>query len=283
MLNFKTNMLKSRWAPVDQLDRSSDYGSEGWGFESSRARHNVMKKLFVILVFLLFPQLSIAERVDIFKFTKEELSSLKSHSLKKKTDYSVLVDQNGKCVAANDTDLLKLESENAKEGLKIVKDGNVGCLKAEAQGQASGLGKEIKIDLNKTPFLNITWKVEQGLKGLKENTKKGHDFAARVSVIKETGSLPWQKNVMNYVFSSNEKTNSHWVGPYRKQIHDYVASSLIDNPEGSWVTVKLNVKEHFKEFFEKDYDEIDGVAIMTDTDNSKKMAVSYYKEVYFSD
>jgi hypothetical protein len=26
------------WAPVAQLDRASDYGSEGWGFESLRAR-----------------------------------------------------------------------------------------------------------------------------------------------------------------------------------------------------------------------------------------------------
>ncbi len=26
-------------APVAQLDRASDFGSEGWGFESSRAHH----------------------------------------------------------------------------------------------------------------------------------------------------------------------------------------------------------------------------------------------------
>ncbi len=26
-----------KFAPVAQLDRASDYGSEGWGFESSRA------------------------------------------------------------------------------------------------------------------------------------------------------------------------------------------------------------------------------------------------------
>ncbi|MFL2525484.1 MAG: DUF3047 domain-containing protein [Pelagibacteraceae bacterium] len=40
-------------------------------------------------------------------------------------------------------------------------------MKAEAEGQASGLGREIKVDLNKTPFLNITWKVEQGIPGIK--------------------------------------------------------------------------------------------------------------------
>ena len=53
---------------------------------------------------------------------------------------------------------------------------------------ASGLGKEIEIDLNKTPFLNISWKVEKDLTGIVENTKKGHDFAARVFVVKKTGA-----------------------------------------------------------------------------------------------
>ena len=87
---------------------------------------------------------------------------------------------------------------------------------------------------------------------------------------------------MNYVFSSNEKTNSYWQGPYKKQIIDYVASSLVDEKINTWVTVRLNVKEHFKEYLNMDINEIDGVAIMTDTDNTKKKAVSYYKNIYFS-
>ena len=244
-----------------------------------------MKKIsFIIAVLFFSPNHLFAERVDIFQFTKEELSQLKSHSLKKKTDYSILMDQGGKCVAAKDSDLLKLESKNTKaeDNLKIVQDESGGCLKAEAKGQASGIGIEIKVDLNKTPFINITWKIEQGVEGVKENTKKGHDFAARISVVKETGALPWQKKVMNYVFSSNEKMNTHWVGPYQKQIIDYVASSLVDQPLNTWVTVKLNVKDHFKKFLDMDLDEIDGVVIMTDTDNTDQKAIAYYKDIYFS-
>jgi len=212
-------------------------------------------KLFVrFLIFIFFAtEMSLSsEKINIFNFNDNDLTKFKSHSIKKKTNYS------------------------------IIKENGESYLKAEAEGQASGLGREIKVDLNKTPFLNITWKVEQGIPGIKENSKKGHDFAARVSVIKEIGSLPWQKKAMNYVFSSNEKTNSHWMGPYRKQIIDYVASSLVDSKENSWVTVKLNVKEHFKKFLDLDLAEIDGVAIMTDTDNTKQKAVSYYKNIYFS-
>ena len=244
-----------------------------------------MKKILLIIsLFFSNSHMLWAERIDIFQFTEQELSTLKSHSLKKKTDYSILVDQNGTCVASKDSDLLKLQTKNTKaeDSLKIVQDELGGCLKAEAQGQASGIGKEIKIDLEKTPFINITWKVEQGISGIEESTKKGHDFAARVAVIKETGALPWQKNAMNYVFSSNKKTDTYWVGPYRKQVIDYVASSLLDQPLNSWVNVKLNVKEHFKQFLNMDLSHIDGVVIMTDTDNTDKKAIAYYKNIYFS-
>ena len=241
-----------------------------------------MKTLVHFLFFiLLFNNVSFSrEKVVVFQFTQDELSKLKSHSFKKKTDYSILIDQNGTCTASENSDLFKLKSKDSKDfNLSIETNG---CLKAEAEDQASGLGKEIKVNLNKMPYLNITWKIEQGLAGIKEDSKSGHDFAARVSVIKELGSLPWQKNVMNYVFSSNKKTDSHWTGPYRKQITDYVASSLVDSKVNTWVTVKLNVKEHFKKFFNLDLGEIDGVAIMTDTDNTKRKAVSYYKNIYFS-
>ena len=63
---------------------------------------------------------------------------------------------------------------------------NGNFLKAKAENAASGLGKEVKINLDKTPFINITWKIEKDLAGIKENTKKGHDFAARVFAIKKT-------------------------------------------------------------------------------------------------
>ena len=50
----------------------------------------------------------------------------------------------------------------------------------------------------------------------------------------------------------------------------------------TWVTVKANVKEHFKKFHNLDVNELTGVAIMTDTDNSKLKAISYYQNIYFS-
>ena len=86
-------------------------------------------------------------------------------------------------------------------------------LKSVADNAASGLGKEIKIDLNKTPFINISWKIEKDLSGIKENTKKGHDYAARVFVVKKTGATPLSNRAINYVFSSNNEVGLNWPSP----------------------------------------------------------------------
>ena len=49
-----------------------------------------------------------------------------------------------------------------------------------------------------------------------------------------------------------------------------------------WVTVKANVKKDFKKFHDLDVNEINGIAIMTDTDNSKLTAITYYQNIFFS-
>ena len=49
-----------------------------------------------------------------------------------------------------------------------------------------------------------------------------------------------------------------------------------------WVTVKANVKDDFKKFHNLDVNELDGIAIMSDTDNSKQKSITYYQNIYFS-
>ena len=198
--------------------------------------------------------LSIAEEVKVFDFTEEELGTLKVRKVRganKKTEYSVGNNENGN------------------------------FLKAVANSAASGLGKEIKINLNKTPFLNITWKVEKDLKGIDERSKKGHDYAARVFVVKKTGATPLSNRAMNYVFSSNDNVNDFHPSPYTKKSIDYVLATTKEHLN-EWITVKVNVKKHFQKFHDLDLDEINGIAIMADTDNSKLKSVSYYQNIYFS-
>ena len=143
------------------------------------------------------------------------------------------------------------------------------------------MGKEVLIDLSKTPFINITWKVEKDLSGIIENSKKGHDYAARVFVIKKTGATPLSNRAINYVFSSNNIVGFNSPSPYTKKSIDNVLASTKNNLN-EWVTVKANVKEDFKKFHNLDVNELDGLAIMSDTDNSKMKSITYFQNIYFS-
>ena len=133
----------------------------------------------------------------------------------------------------------------------------------------------IKIDLNKTPFINITWKIEKDIPGIDETAKKGHDFAARVFVIKKTGATALSNRAVNYVFSSNQDVGSNSPSPYTKKSVDNVLATTKTNLN-EWVTVKANVKKDFKKFHNLDVNELDGIAIMSDTDNSKQKSCLLY-------
>ncbi len=214
---------------------------------------NIFTKISILIFITIGTGYS--NEIKVFNFTKDEISNLevrKVRGAENKTIYTIGLNENGN------------------------------FLKAVADNAASGLGKEVKIDLNKTPFINITWKIEKDLSGIKENTKKGHDFAARVFAVKKTGATPLSNRAINYVFSSNNEIGFNSPSPYTKKSIDNVLASTKNNLN-EWVTVKANVKEDFKRFHNLNVDELDGLAIMSDTDNSKMKAIAYYQNIYFSE
>ena len=213
---------------------------------------NMLIKIFIIWSAIF--SISFASEINIFDFTNEELAKL---------------------------DVRKVRGADNKTIYTVGSNENGNFLKAIADNAASGLGKEVKIDLNKTPFINITWKIEKDLRGIKENTKKGHDYAARVFVIKKTGATPLSNRAINYVFSSNNEVGANFPSPYTKKSIDNVLASTKDNLN-EWVTVKANVKEDFKRLHDLDVNELDGLAIMSDTDNSKMKSIAYFQNIYFS-
>ena len=214
----------------------------------------MFKFFYIFITSLIFLNSALAENVNIFKFTEQELSEL---------------------------DVRKVRGADNKTVYTVGSNENGNFLKAVADNAASGLGKEVKIDLNKTPFIKITWKIEKDLQGINENSKKGHDFAARVFAVKKTGATPLSNRAINYVFSSNSTVGQSWPSPYTKKSIDNVLATTKDNLN-EWVTVKANVKEDFKKFHDLDVNELDGLAIMADTDNSKMKSISYFQNIYFS-
>lgn len=195
---------------------------------------------------------AMVDRVSISNFDKQNLKGWQQKSFAGKTNYQI-TEENGRKV-----------------------------LVADSMATASGLGKKIKVDLKKTPYINWSWKIDNTLDGLDETTKAGDDYVARLYVVKSGGPLLWKTKALNYVWSSNQSQEQIWRNAFQPKNAIMLAVRGNKDQPGQWVTEKRNVLEDFKKAFGKDIDKIDAIAIMTDTDNSKREASATYGEIYFT-
>jgi len=165
------------------------------------------------------------------------------------------------------------------------------AVKAQSNGAGSGLFLKKRIDLQKTPFINWRWLVEQKLSGLNERQKKGDDYIARIYIVIDGGIAVWKSKSVNYVWSSNQARNQVWNNPFAGNKVKMISVRGKDDTLGQWFSEKRNVYQDLIKYFGDKgsakanlnaYRFIDAVAIMTDTDNSKKKAESFYGDVVFS-
>jgi hypothetical protein len=154
-------------------------------------------------------------------------------------------------------------------------------LEAVSKHSASALYKKIKVDINNTPYLNWSWRVDHALPQLNEKEKNGDDYAARIYVVFKTGFTPLSAKALNYIWSSNSITDTHWPNAFTEKAIMIPLRSKQDET-GTWQTEKVNIKEDLMKYFGKIPQYIDGVALMTDTDNSKSNASASYGDIYFS-
>jgi hypothetical protein len=214
-----------------------------------------MKSVFVFCLLFAISCFGVSQTNDLLvaigNFSRGELSGWQEKVFNRKTDYTL--------VQIDDKTVVRAESHQA----------------------ASGLFKEIRVDLEKTPFLNWSWKIEQPLASRDEKIKAGDDFAARVYVVIKTGSWFWNLNAINYVWSSLNPIDSRWPNATTSKAW-VIAVETGNRQAGQWKYEKRDVRQDYLDCFKQEIRYIDSVAIMTDTDNTGSSAVAYYGDIYFS-
>ena len=152
---------------------------------------------------------------------------------------------------------------------------NQSIIRAESDNTASGLFYEERINLDKTPYLSWSWRVEKFPALDNEKTKSGDDYAARIYIVIKDGWTPLGTKAVNYVWSQQSPLEASWPNPFAGDKAMMLAVQQGSSDSG-WVMEKRNLKEDLKRLFGKDFQYIDGIAIMTDTDNTGSSAISYY-------
>ncbi len=208
----------------------------------------------VLLLCFMFslPASARQKKVYIGKFSEKSLSSWQEKQFAGKTHYSFYDDE--------------------QKGWVI---------QARSDGSASGLLRQVVVDIRETPYLNWSWRVEQVPDVKDEKTEEGDDYPARVYVIFKGGFWFWKTEALNYVWNSSYPRGESWSSAFTKNAQMMALQSK-SSPHGVWVAEKRNVQKDILACFGLEPEIIEGIAIMTDTDNSGSRAVAYYGDIFFS-
>ncbi|MBA3028262.1 MAG: DUF3047 domain-containing protein [Desulfobacteraceae bacterium] len=168
-----------------------------------------------------------------------------------------------------------------KTAYQITSLENESVMEAQSQNSASGLFKKVRIDLKKYPYLNWRWRIENRTGIGNEKIKSGDDYAARVYVVIDGGIFVWRTRALNYVWAYGAEVET-WENAFAGKNAMMMALRTRQDDTSTWYVEKRNVYLDLKKVFGKEFQFIDAVAIMTDTDNSRGKMTAYYGDLYFS-
>jgi hypothetical protein len=185
-------------------------------------------------------------------------------------------------------------------------------LLAESAASASGLYKEIDVDLRKTPLLRWRWRVDGVLNKGDATRKDGDDYPARVyvtfafdpatasffervkhkAVVFIYGKAP--SKAITYIWANKLPKGSAVPNPYTDKAM-MVAVESGAGLAGEWVSEERNVYDDYKRYFGGEASgeptgelppgslpKVTSIAVMTDTDNTGGTARAGYDDLEFS-
>ncbi len=181
---------------------------------------------------------------------------------------------------------------------EVVKDGGVTIVKAVSEASASGLTKPVVIDPKEYPIVRWRWKIDNVLKGSDVTLKAGDDFPARlyITFAYDPDKVSFGKKLkykagrvifgdipigaINYVWETKAPVGTIIDNAYT----DFVKMIVVESgPQkiGMWINEERNIYEDYKKAFGEEPPMINGVAIMSDTDNTQERATAFYGDIMF--
>ncbi len=170
---------------------------------------------------------------------------------------------------------------NGETRYQLVRHKDTQVLEAQCRNSASGLVRKQKIDLNTTPLMHWSWRVDNIYEDIDETRREGDDYPASLYVAVQTGLTILSVRALHYVWSSNQPQDSSWHSAYTDNVIQVAVRSGQDARAGRWYTEARNVKEDFKRYFDLDVEQIDSISLMSDCDNSEGEGRAFYGDILF--
>ncbi|MEW6764547.1 MAG: DUF3047 domain-containing protein [Pseudomonadota bacterium] len=177
-------------------------------------------------------------------------------------------------------------------------DGHV-VIRADSRSAASALIREIRIDPRDYPIIRWRWKVAGLIPGSDPRHKAGDDYPARLYITFDVppdrlgfgerlgyeaarlfyGGTP-PLGALNYIWASAGTPGEIIPNAYSSRARMIVVRSG-PGQTGHWLEEERNVLEDYRRAFGEEPPPINGVAIMTDTDDTGGSATAWYGDIVF--
>jgi hypothetical protein len=182
----------------------------------------------------------------------------------------------------------------------LQRDADRWVLRAESEAGASGLYRPVVLDPAVYRVLTWRWRIDNLVRGSDPRHRAGDDYPARVYVafridparatLRERaqygayrliyGRYP-PRVALNYVWTTAVPEGTVLDSAYTDRAKIIVVRSGPDQV-GRWVTETRDVYEDYRRVVGGAPPLIEGVALMTDTDDTGERAVAYYADIAFA-
>jgi hypothetical protein len=178
-------------------------------------------------------------------------------------------------------------------------DGGRFAVHARSSAAASGLIRRIAIDLHTHPILTWRWKVDGVVPGSDPSSKAGDDYAARIYIAFrfEPEHVPLLRRLkfraaqlllpelpygaLNYIWATAIPAGTTVDSAYAGDFVKLIAVQSGAGDAGRWIEERRDVLADYRAAFGSEPPPVEGVAIMTDTDNTGASASAWYGDIRF--
>lgn len=182
-------------------------------------------------------------------------------------------------------------NKDGKIDYYIMSEGNNKFLRGEyisgTKGKIIHLKQRYKLE--DYPYLSWRWRANKFPNVTKDNLKKQEepDNVATIYVLFKRG---WSNYLLKYVWSQyncktvdkepvfykSKSSKIFWLIVIRPTRCTNYSVSCCNDPEKTWLTEKINLRDDFKKLFKKDWlpEYIEGIGILVDGDDTKTSGVS---------
>lgn len=192
---------------------------------------------------------------------------------------------------------IRFGQNEASTRYDLVRRDSTVVVRARSENGAAGLFTQQRVDLDDYPILEWRWKVTDLPMRADVTADTTADAAARVYVtfdyddlgvfdrvklmlLRRVAFAEAPSRALNYLWATRREQGASVSSAYTDQIRMIPVRSGTTQV-GDWVRERRNVRADYRAVFGEDPPPVNGIAIMTDADNTGGTAQAFYGDIVF--